>query len=120
MSLILPSTNSAQCHVVLLNALKSSPNNDIGALWSRTSSGCNIQYDQYSNTKQVLNVDQNDNEDRIRHKLKSKDCIISLPEKSLNFSVKYINNALATKKNLCKWSLSPINLHALHFQSETL
>ena len=50
-SLILPSTKFAQCHVVFRNTLKSSPNNDINALWFRTSSGCKIQYDQYRNAK---------------------------------------------------------------------
>ena len=44
-SLILPSTEFARCQVVFRNALKSSPNTDNNALWSRTSSGCNIQYD---------------------------------------------------------------------------
>ena len=39
-SLILPSTKFTQCQVVFRNALKSSPNNDNNALWSRTSSGC--------------------------------------------------------------------------------
>ena len=70
-SLVLPSTKFAQCQVVSRKALKSSPNSEINALWSRTSSGCNIQYDQYRNTKQVLNAVQTENEDRIRHELKS-------------------------------------------------
>ena len=52
-SLIIPSTKFAQCQVVFGNALKSSHNNYINAFWSRTSSGSNIQYDQYRNTKQV-------------------------------------------------------------------
>ena len=52
-------------------------NDDINALWSRTSSGCNIQYDQYRNTKQVLSAIQNDNEDRIHHELKSQGFVIS-------------------------------------------
>ena len=70
-SLVLPSTIFAQCQLVFRNALKSSPNNDTNDLWSRTSSGCNIQYDQYRNTKQVLSAIQNENEDRIHPELKS-------------------------------------------------
>ena len=70
-SLLLPSTKFAQCQVVFRSALKSSPNNDINALWSRTSSGYNIQYDQYRSTKHVLTAIHNDNEDGIRHELKS-------------------------------------------------
>ena len=76
-SLILPSTKFAQCQVVSRKALKSSPNSKINVLWSLTSSGCNVQYDQYRNTKQVLNAVQTENEDRIRHELKSQGFIIS-------------------------------------------
>ena len=78
-SLILPSTNIAQCQVVFRNALKSSPDKDINALWPHTSSGSNIQYDQYRNTKQVLAAVQNDHEDRIRHELKSQVHLIYTP-----------------------------------------
>ena len=38
--------------------------------------GCNIQYDQLQNTKQVLNDIQKDNEARINHELKSQGFII--------------------------------------------
>ena len=139
-SLILPSTKFAQCQVVMRNALKSSPNTDINALWSLTSSGCNIQYDQYRNTKQVLTAIRDDNEDRIRHELKSQGFVLSsillqgskhtrhlwtkvhcnMPRNIFNFIVKYINNTLPTKKNLCKWSLSPTSACSFCFQSETL
>ena len=139
-SLILPSTKFTQCQVVFRNALKSSPNNDSNALWSRTSSGCNIQYDQYRNTKQVLAAVQNDHEDRIRHELKSQGFIISsillyggkqtsklwsqghcnMLKNIFNFIVKYVKNNLATKKNLCKWSLSNTSACSFCFQSETL
>ena len=136
-SLVLPSTKFAQCQVVFRNALKSSPNNDINALWSRTSSGCKIQYDQYRNTNQVLSANQNDNEDRIHHELKSQGFVISsilskhtrkfwtkvhhnMPKNIYNFIVKYINNTFATKKNLCKWSLSTISACSFCFQFETL
>ena len=114
------------------NALKSSPKTDINALWFLTSSGCNIQYDQYRNTKQILTAIQNDYEDRIRHELKSQGFILSsillqgsmhtrhlwtkvhcnMPRNIFNFIVKYVNNTLPTKKNLYKWSLSP-HLYAL-------
>ena len=48
---ILPSTKFLLCQTVKRNALKSSPNSDINLLWTQTSLGCNIQYDQYKNTK---------------------------------------------------------------------
>ena len=37
-----------------------------------------------------------------------------------NFIVKYMNNTLATMKNLCKWSLSNTSACSFCFQSETL
>ena len=103
------------------NALTSSPNTDINAFWFLISSGCNIQYDQYRNTKQVLTAIQNDNEEHIRHELKSQGFILTsilihgnkhtrhlwtkvhcnMPRNIFNFIVKYINNTLPTKKNLC-------------------
>ena len=67
----LPSTKFMLCHTVIQNALKSSPNKDINSLWAQTSFGCNIQYDQFQNTKQVLNTTQKDSEARISHELKA-------------------------------------------------
>ena len=139
-SLVLPSTKFAQCQVAMRNALKSSPNTDANALWFLIGSGCNIQFDQYRNTKQVLTAIRNDNEDRIRHELKSQGFILSsillhgtkhtrhlwtkvhcnMPRNIFNFIVKYINNTLPTKKNLCKWPLSPTSACSFCLQFETL
>ena len=91
------------------------------------------------NTK-VLNAIQNDNEERIRHDLKSQGFIITsillhassktrdlwsmvqknMPKNIFNFTIKYLNNTLATRKNLCKWSLSSTSACSFCFQSETL
>ena len=129
-----------RCQVVARNALKLSPNQDINLLWSSSSVGCNIQYDQFRNTKQVLNAIQNDNEDRIHHELKSQGFILSsillhassktrnlwskvqrnMPKNIFNFTIKYLNNTLATKKNLFKWSLSSTPTCSFCLQSETL
>ena len=49
------------------NSLKSSSNSDINCLMSSSSVGCNIQYDQFRNTKHVLIAIQNDNEDSNHH-----------------------------------------------------
>jgi len=76
-NLILPSTKYSQCQTVIRNALKSSPNSDIDILWSQTSLGYNVQYDQNQNTKQVLNAVQKDNKMRITHELKSQGFIIT-------------------------------------------
>ena len=43
-----------------------------------------------------------------------------MPKNIFNFTVKHINNTLATKKNLCKWSLSTISACSFCLQSETL
>ena len=129
-----------QCQVVVRNALKSSPNSDVNALCSSSSIGCNIQYDQFRNTKQVLNAIQHYNEERIRHDLKSQGFIITsillhassktrdlwstvqknMPKNIFNFTIKYLNNTLATRKNLCKWFLSSTSACSFCFQSETL
>ena len=76
-NLILPSTKFTQCQTVIRNALKTSPNLDINAMWAATSNGSNIQYDQYRNTKQVLTAIQKDQEDRINHELTSQGFIMS-------------------------------------------
>ena len=60
LNLQLPSTKFLQCQTVLRNALKSSPNDNIKSLWENTSSGSNIQYDIYQNTKQVLKAVRSD------------------------------------------------------------
>ena len=137
---ILPSTKFLQCQTVIRNALKSSPNSDINSLWAKTSYGCNIQYDQYKNAKQVLTAIQKDNESRITHELKSQGFIIScilshassktrslwsivqqsMPKNIFNFSIKYLNNTLATRKNLCKWSISQSAACSFCLQSESL
>ena len=129
-----------QCQVVVRNALKSSPNSDINALWSSSSIGCNIQYDQFRNTKQVLNATQSYNEERIRHELKSSGFIITsillhassktrdlwsmvqknMPKNIVSFTIKYLNDTLATRKSVCKWSLSSTSSCSFCFLSETL
>ena len=49
-----PSVKFTQCQAVARNALKNSPNDSIKTLWKLTSSHKNIQYDQYTTTKEVL------------------------------------------------------------------
>ena len=137
---ILPSTKFLQCQTVIRNSLRSSPNSDINSLWAQTSIGCNNQYDQYKNTKQVLTAIQKDNENRITHELKSQELIISciltqassktrslwstvqqsMPKNIFNFSLIYLNNTLATRKNLCKWSILQSSACSFCLQAESL
>ena len=107
MSLILPSIKFMQCQVAVRNACKSSPNSDINALWSSSSIGCNIQYDQFPNTKQVLNAIQHDNEEQgfiitsilLHASSKTRDLWSTvqknMPKNIFNFTIKYLNNTLA-------------------------
>ena len=44
----------------------------------------------------------------------------SMPKNFFNFSVKYLNNTLATSKNLCKWSISQSAACSFCLQSESL
>ena len=139
-NLILPSTKFTQCQTVIRNALKTSPNLEINAMWAATSNGSNIQYDQYRNTKQVLTAIQKDHEDRINHELTSQGFIMSsilklsnsstrrlwsivqqnMPKNIFNFMIKYLNNTLPTRKNLYKWSLSDSPSCSFCLHPETL
>ena len=123
----------------LLSLLWTSPNSDIDTLWAQTSTDCNVQYHQYQKTKQVLTAVQKDNEKRIIQ-LKSQGYIISsilthsssrtrgfwsrvqqnMPKNIFNFSIKYLNNTLAPRKNLNKWSISQSSACSFCLQSETL
>ena len=122
------------------NALKSSPNLDIKSLWAETSHGTNLQYDLFQSTKEVLKAIQHDHEERINNTLLSQGFVISsilkltcqtarsfwstvqqnLHRNIFNFSIKYLNNTLPTRKNLCKWSISRSSKCSFCLQSETL
>ena len=119
LDLQLPSVKFTQCQTVSRNALRTSPNTNIQALWKNTSSGMNLQYDIYRNTKDVLKAVKSDNRERLAHQLLSQGAIISflldnslkklnglwsvvqsnLPTNILNFTIKYLNNTLPTRKN---------------------
>ena len=126
LDLQLPSIKFAQCQTVCRNALKSSPNIDIQTLWKNTSHGTNLQYDIYRNTKEVLKAVKSDNKERLsqnlpcqgptitfllKHSLEKLNGIWSstqsnLPSNIFNFTIKFLNNSLPTRKNLLKWNLS--------------
>ncbi|CAB4041462.1 Hypothetical predicted protein [Paramuricea clavata] len=126
LNVILPSTKFIQCQTVSRLALKSSTNENIRELWSITSTNRNIQYDIYPNTKDVLKAFRQKNEQRLQNNLTSQGSFFSnivknstlafnslwssvhskLPKNIFNFSLRYINNSLLTRKNLVKWGLS--------------
>ncbi|CAB4030259.1 Hypothetical predicted protein [Paramuricea clavata] len=100
---------------------KSAINEDINKLWSITSTNKNIQYDIYKNAKDVLKAFRNENEQRLQNHLISQGSFFSsiiknstssfnslwssvqsrLPKNIFNFTVRYINNSLPTRKT---WS----------------
>ena len=77
LSLILPSTKFIQCQTVIRNALKSSPNSDIKALWQDSNTFTNIQYARYRNAKEVLKSTQTHHHHRITSELTSQGLVIS-------------------------------------------
>ena len=126
LDLQLPSVKFTQCQTVSRNALRTSPNTNIQALWKNTSSGMNLQYDIFRNTKEVLKAVKSESRERLAHQLLSQGAIISflldhslkklnglwsvvqsnLPTNIFNFTIKYLNNTLPTRKNLSLWNLS--------------
>ena len=68
LNVILPSTKFTQCQTVSRSALKSSINEGVRELWSITSTNKNIQYDIYTNTKDVLKAFREKNEQRLQKK----------------------------------------------------
>ena len=115
-----------QCQTVLRNALKTSPNESIKQLWKSTNQHTNIQYDVYNSTKEVLKEFHSVQEDKLKHHLICQGSFFSnvakfsllqlnslwstaqskLPRNIFNFTVRYINSSLPTRKNLTRWGLS--------------
>ena len=123
LNLQMPSVKSTQCQTASRNILRSSPN--VQALWKNTSSGPNLQYDIYRNTKEVLKAVKLGNKERLTHNLPSQGALLSflldhslkklngiwsgvqsnLPVNIYNFTIKYVSNTLPTRKNLSLWKL---------------
>ena len=126
MNICPPSVKFSECQTVLRIALKSSPDADIRGLWKDTSNGPNLQYDAYRNTKDVLKSFRCKQEEKLNDHLVSQGSFFSavksqalpklnsmwssaqghLAKNIFNFTIKYMNNTLPTKINLCKWGLS--------------
>ena len=140
LNIILPSTKFIQCQTVSRSALKYSPNQDINNLWAVTSTNKNIQYDIYKDTKDVLKAVRRGSEERLQNHLISQGSFFSsimnnststfnslwssvqskLPKNIFNFTIRYINNTLPTRKNLSKWGLSSTSDCSFCSSPETL
>ena len=121
-----PSVKFIQCQTVLRSALKSSPNELIKDLWKSTNNNTNIQYDAYNSTKEVIKDFRSGHEDKLQNQLSCQGSFFSsvskfslprlnkvwsnaqskLPKNIYNFTIRYINNSLPTRKNLNKWGIS--------------
>ena len=100
----------------------------------------NLQYDTYRNTKQVLKAVRQNHAEKLSSNLTSQGFIIifilnhslkavnsfwssaqsKLPKNILNFTVRYLNETLAIRKNLTLWNLSNTSDCSLCLQPESL
>ena len=121
-----PSVKFIQCQTVLRKALELSPNQSINELWKSTNTHTNVQYDFYNSTKEVLKDFRSEHEDKLKNQLTCQGSFFSnvtkfslshlnkvwstaqskLPKNIYNFTIRYINNSLPTRKNLSRWGLS--------------
>ena len=129
-----------QCQTVLRKALKSSPNESTNDLWRATSNHTNIQYDAYKSTKEVLKDFRSGHENKLLNQLTSQGsffCSVTkfalpelnkvwsiaqskLPKNIYNFTIRYINNSLPTRKNLNRWAISSNSDCSFCLSPETL
>jgi len=135
-----PSIKFTQCQSVTRKTLKNSPNDSIKQLWKTTSTHTNLQYDVYKSTKEVTKDFHAIHEEKLQNQLLYQGSFFSsivklslpklnsiwstvqskLPKNIFNFTIRYINNTLPTRKNLAKWGLSPSSDCSLCLQPESL
>ncbi|CAB4030257.1 Hypothetical predicted protein [Paramuricea clavata] len=140
LSIYPPSVKFIQCQTVLRKALKSSPNESTNDLWRATSNHTNIQYDAYNSTKEVLKDFRSGHENKLLNQLTSQGsffCSVTkfalpqlskvwsvaqskLPKNIYNFTIRYINNSLPTRKNLNRWAISSNSDCSFCLSPETL
>ena len=91
-----------------------------------TNYGPNIQFDAYKNTMAVLKCVRDEHTEKLKTQLPSQGFVISfllehsygkltspwsaaqseLLKNIFNFTIRYLNNTLATRNNLCLWKIS--------------
>ena len=109
-------------------------------MWKSTNNHTNLQYDQYNSTKKVLKSFHKVQEDKLKNQLSSQGsffssisqfslsqvntiwptCQSKLPKNIFNFTIRYINNSLPTRKNLAKWGISSSSECSFCLHPETL
>ena len=126
LNIIPVSIKFTQCQATIRNCLKNSVNDDIRHIHEATSYGTNVQYDKYKTTREVLKDMRATTTDHITTKLTSQGFIIreiwdavmpaykglwlstfdKMPRNIFNFCIRYLNNTLATNKNMFTWKKS--------------
>ena len=125
LNIIEPSTKFVQCQTVLRKKLKDSPNEDIRQIHQLTSSGMNVQYDSFKNTREItkqirdekkVHIEQpslqganiqsiwNQSLEKVRKMWPTIQA--RLPKNIYHFTVRYMNNTLPNKSNLKLWGLT--------------
>ena len=120
--------------------MKNSPNADIRAIYEDTNKGTNVQYDTFQSTRNVIKSIRKTKEDRVVQELKSQGLTLSflltdvlsstiklwsiaqsaLPRNIFNFTVRYLNNSLPTRKNMVTWGQSNDSSCLACAETETL
>ena len=136
----LPSVKFQQCQTVLRSSLKSSKDEAIVRVWKNTNCGAYIQYGIYKITEKVLKSIRTEHTNRLQTELPSQGFIISfllahslkdfnslwsraqskLQANIFNFTIKYLNNTLASRKNLYLWGLSNTSDYSFCLHPESL
>ena len=99
--------------------LKTSPNESIKQLWKSTNQHTNIQYDVYNSTKNILKEFHSIQEDKLNNVYLPGRFSQTLPSfpfhggtryglqlNQINFTVRYMNSSLPSRKNFARWGLS--------------
>ena len=140
LDLILPSTKLIQCQSVIRQRMKNSPNADIRGIYEDTSKGTNVQYHTFQSTHNVIKCTRKTKEDGVVQELKSQGLTLSflltdvlsstiklwsvaqsaLPWNIFNFTVRYLNNSLPTRKNMITWGQSNVSSCSACAETETL
>ena len=105
-----------------------------------TKNHTNIQYDQYSATKEVIKSFRDNQENKLTNQLTSQGsfftsisrfslpqvntiwstCQFKLPKNIFNFTIRYINNSLPTRRNLQIWGLTSSSECSFCLSAESL
>ena len=133
------SSRAHQCQTTFRNKIAASPNTDIRTIHEKTRHKCNIQYDQYKSTRDVIKNIRMGSENRISQ-MKTQGLVMKsiwehswskstnywhkavsrLPKNIYSFVTRYLNNTLANGTNTLKWRTSQTSTCGVCGGNETL